>query len=154
MRERWNPLKRIAAVAGNEWSERVDHLILRDIESALQQTENGDLQLSVNLQLVKDLFGVFGAEPGFIPTVQLVAKLIRHNPDQWSISSFYGKNLTPQRFGQILARAYGLNSVRIGDSARGYHSDQFKRIWQQLGISPLEPTEPTEPTEPPGGDLF
>ena len=154
LKERWNPLKRIAAVAGAQWSERVDHLILRDIESARQQSENGDLQLSVNLQLAKDLFAVFGTEPGFIPTVQLVAKLIRHNPDQWSISSFYGKDLTPQRFGRILANAYGLNSMRIGDSARGYHSDQFKRIWQQLGISPLEPTEPTEPTEPPGGDVF
>ena len=154
LKERWNPLKRIAAVAGAQWSERVDHLILRDIESARQQSENGDLQLSVNLQLAKDLFAVFGTEPGFIPTVQLVAKLIRHNPDQWSISSFYGKDLTPQRFGRILANAYGLNSMRIGDSARGYHSDHFKRIWQQLGISPLEPTEPTEPTEPPGGDFF
>lgn len=154
LKERWNPLKRIAAVAGAQWSERVDYLILRDVESERQQSENGDLQLSVNLQLAKDLFAVFGTEPGFIPTVQLVAKLIRHNPDQWSISSFYGKDLTPQRFGRILANAYGLNSMRIGDSARGYHSDQFKRIWQQLGISPLEPTEPTEPTEPPGGDLF
>ena len=154
LKERWNPLKRIAAVAGAQWSERVDHLILRDIESARQQSENGDLQLSVNLQLAKDLFAVFGTEPAFIPTVQLVAKLIRHNPDQWSISSFYGKDLTPQRFGRILANAYGLNSIRVGDSARGYHSDQFKRIWQQLGISPLEPTEPTEPTEPPGGDFF
>lgn len=151
LKERWNPLKRIAAVAGLEWSGRVDYLILRDIESARQQSENGDLQLSVNLQLAKDLFAVFGTEPGFIPTVQLVARLIRHNPDQWSSSSFYGKDLTLQRFGRILSNAYGLNSIRIGDSARGYYSDQFKRIWQQLGISPPEPTEPTIPTE---GDLF
>jgi len=158
LKERWNPLKRIAAVAGAEWSERVDQLILRDIESASQQAENSDLQLSVNLQLAKDLFAVFGNEGGFIPTGQLVAKLIRHNPDQWSASSFYGKDLTPQRFGRILNNAYGMNSainsLRIGDSARGYHSDQFKRIWQQLGISPREPTEPTEPTELTGGDLF
>jgi hypothetical protein len=151
LKERWNPLKRIAAVAGAEWSERVDQLILRDIESASQQAENSDLQLSVNLQLAKDLFAVFGNEGGFIPTGQLVAKLIRHNPDQWSLSSYYGKDLTPQRLGRILNSAYGMNSLRIGDSARGYHSDQFKRVWQQLGISPIKP--PT-PTEPPGGDLF
>lgn len=151
LKERWNPLKRIATVAGMEWSDKVNQLILRDIESARQQSENGDLQLSVNLQLAKDLFAVFGTEPGFIPTIQLVKRLIQHNPDQWSSSSFYGKDLTPQRFGRILANAYGLNSMRIGDSARGYYSDQFMRIWRQLGISPLEPTEPTEPTE---GDLF
>lgn len=151
LKERWNPLKRIATVAGMEWSDKVNQLILRDIESARQQSENGDLQLSVNLQLAKDLFAVFGTEPGFIPTIQLVKRLIQHNPDQWSSSSFYGKDLTPQRFGRILANAYGLNSMRIGDSARGYYSDQFMRIWRQLGISPLEPTEPTDPTV---GDLF
>jgi len=151
LKERWNPLKRIAAVASAQWSERVDQLILKDIESARQDAENGDLQQKPHIQLMRDLFAVFGYEGGFIPTGQVVTMLIRHNPDQWSFSSVYGKDLTPQRFGRILNSAYGLNSMRIGDSARGYHSDQFKRVWQQLGISPLEP--PT-PTEPPGGDLF
>jgi hypothetical protein len=151
LKERWNPLKRIAAVAGAQWSEKVDRLILKDIESASQEAENSDLQQKPNLQLMRDLFVVFGSEGGFMPTAQLVAKLIRHNPDQWSISSVYGKDLTPQRFGRILNSAYGLNSLRIGESARGYHSDQFRRVWQQLGISPLEPPTPTEPT---GGDLF
>jgi hypothetical protein len=154
LKERWNPLKRIAAVAGAEWSERVDQLILRDIENASQQAENGDLQLSVNLQIAKDLFSVFGRVGGFIPTGQLITKLIRHNPDQWSLSSYYGKDLTVQRLGRILNSAYGLNSMRIGDSPRGYHSDQFKKIWRDLGVTPVEPTEPTELTEPPGGDLF
>ena len=151
LKERWNPLKRIAAVAGVEWSERVDQLILKDIESARQDAENSDLQQKPNLQLMRDLFAVFEPSGGFIPTGQLVTKLIRHNPDQWSISSVYGKDLTPQRLGRVLNSAYGMNSLRIGDSARGYHSDQFKRVWQQLGISPIKP--PT-PTEPPGGDLF
>lgn len=151
LKERWNPLKRIAAVAGAEWSMRVDQLILKDIESARQDSENGDLQQKPHIQLMRDLFAVFGSDGGFIPTGQLVTMLIRHNPDQWSFSSIYGKDLTPQRFGRILNSAYGLNSLRIGDTARGYHSDKFKRIWQQLGISPMEPTTPTEP---PGGDLF
>lgn len=151
LKERWNPLKRIAAVAGAEWSMRVDQLILKDIESARQDDENGDLQQKPHIQLMRDLFAVFGSEGGFIPTGQVVTMLIRHNPDQWSFSSVYGKDLTPQRFGRVLNSAYGLNSLRTGDSARGYHSDQFKRVWQQLGISPLEP--PT-PAEPPGGELF
>lgn len=151
LKERWNPLKRIAAVAGVEWSERVDQLILRDIESAIQEAENSDLQQKPDLQLMRDLFAVFGVERGFIPTAQLVSRLIRHNPDQWSGVSVYGKDLSPQRFGRILKSSYGKNSLRVGDSARGYHSDQFKRIWEQLGISPVEPTEPTESS---GEDLF
>jgi hypothetical protein len=129
----------------------VDELILADIESSIEQAESGDVQLSVNLQVAKDLSAIYNPELGFMPTGSVVARLIKFNPDQWSSSSYYGKDLTPQRLGRILNGAFGVNSQRIGDSARGYHASQFKTIWRQLGIIPIEPTEPTELT---GGDLF
>lgn len=151
LKERWYPLKRIAELAGDHWSQVVDELILADIESAIEQAESGDVQLSVNLQLAKDLSEIYNPELGFIPTNSVVARLIRLNPDQWSSSSYYGKDLNPQRLGRILSGAFGVNSQRIGDSARGYHASQFKSIWRQLGVSLIEPTEPTEPT---GGDTF
>jgi len=151
LKERWYPLKRIAALAGDDWSQVVDELILADIESGKEQAESGDVQLSVNLQLTKDLFEIYEPESEFIATNSVVSRLVKLNPDQWSSSSFYGKDLTPQRLGRILSGAFGVNSQRVGDSARGYHANQFKAIWRQLGISLLEPTEPTEPT---GGDLF
>jgi hypothetical protein len=151
LKERWYPLKRIAALAGDHWSQVVDELILADIESAIEQAESGDVQLSLNLQVAKDLSAIYNPELSFIPTSSVVAKLIKFNPDRWSSSSSYGKDLTPQRLGRILNGAFGVNSQRIGDRARGYHASQFKTIWRQLGITPIEPTEPTEPT---GGDTF
>ena len=154
LKERWKPLKRIASVASADWAKRVDEMILADLDSARQLAESGDVQLSVNLQLAKDLFEIYQIEPGFLPTTSLVSKLIRLNPDQWSSASFYGKDLTAQRLGRILNSAFGLNSMRIGDSARGYSQRQFEIVWRQLGIALLEPTEPTKPTEPTGGDLF
>src|SRR5699024_7776522 len=33
MKERWLPLKRVAAVASPEWAEKVDRMILRDIDN-------------------------------------------------------------------------------------------------------------------------
>ena len=126
-------------------------MILADIESAREQSESGDVQLSVNLQLSKDLFQIYKSELGFIATSSLVIQLMVFNPDQWSSSSYYGKDLTAQRLGRILSGAFGVNSIRVGDSARGYHANQFKSIWRQLGVTPVEPTEPTEPT---GGETF
>ena len=154
LKERWYPLKRIAALAGDHWSRVVDELILADIESEIEQAESGDVQFSLHLQVAKDLSAIYNPELGFIPTSSLVARLIKFNPDQWSSSSYYGKDLTAQRLGRILRGAFGVNSQRIGDSARGYHARQFNKMWWQLGVTPREPTKPTEPTEPAGGDLF
>jgi len=150
LKERWKPLKRIAEVASADWAFRVDELILADLESAREAAESGDVQLSPNLQLAKDLFEIFQTEPEFSPTNHLVSRLIRHSPDQWSSDSFYGKDLTPQRLGRILSNAFGINSMRSNEPSRsrGYHKRQFLVIWNQLGISPLETDEPGRPGEP------
>ncbi len=157
LKERWAPLKRIAEVAGPEWSSRVDRLIIKDLESISQQAADEDLQVSVNVQIMKDLFLIFEGQPGFWPTTKLVAELVRRNPGQWSSLSYYGKDLNVQRFGRILNNVFNVQALRPGGPNRGYHSDQFVRIWRQLGISSQKPTEPTEPPEPtadPEDELF
>jgi hypothetical protein len=148
LRERWNPLKRIAWIAGEEWSTKVDELIIEDIQSSKEQAENAELHVSLNMQLAKDLLAVFSGSTGFVPTTKLVPMLISHNPETWSFSSNYGKDLTVQRLGQLLHKAFGVNSRRVGDSSRGYNSIQFEKLWRQLGLSHKQPTELTEPTEP------
>jgi hypothetical protein len=151
LRERWSPLKRIAEAASPDWSNKVDELIIADVEAAKQLAENADVQVSVYSQLVRDLYAIIGQEPSFTPTTLLVSKLVKHNPEQWSSFSSYGKELTVQRLGRLLTNGYGVSSQRVGDSSRGYHSKQFQTIWVRLGISkvtPQRPTEPTEPTEP------
>jgi hypothetical protein len=150
LKERWNPLKRIAYVAGADWSSAVDRFIIADLASVKEQAENGDVADSPNRQVAKDLYSIFELEPGFMATTHLVRRLVATNPDYWSSSSFYGKDLTAQRLGRILNGSFGINSQRVGDGARGYHSQQFLTIWQRLGISLQKPTEPTEPTEPTG----
>ncbi len=153
LKERWSPLKRIADVAGQEWSNRVDKLIARDIALANEQADNSELQVSPNVQLVKDLYLIYNDEAVFRSTNHLVLDLIKLNPEQWSSNSYYGKDLTAQRLGRILATGFGVHSQRIGDSPRGYHSKAFETIWVRLGISNI-PTEPTEPTAPTESELF
>jgi hypothetical protein len=129
----------------------VDQLILRDIENERELAENGETYVSTNLQIARDLHTIFAGENGFIPTKRIVMLLITTNPDYWSVSSSYGKDLTPQRFGQILTKAFGIYSQRLNENTRGYSSTQFEQIWSRFGIAPSKPTEPTEPTD---SDLF
>lgn len=149
LRERWNPLKRIAITASAVWSEKVDQLITSDIESTRELAESGEVQVSPNLQLARDLFTIYKDEPGFIPTSRLVLLLMKVSPEHWSASSYYGKDLTAQRLGRLLNTAFGIYSKRVGDSPRGYHTKQFDTIWRQLGISrqTLDGTDGTAKTD-------
>jgi hypothetical protein len=147
-KEKWKPLKRIAVLAGGDWAERVDKYILADIQNHKEQTENGDSKLSPHIQLMKDLYEIYGGERTFIGTETLVARLARHNPEYWGELSIFGKAITAQRFGRTLNSKFYLNSQRLGDSPRGYHSTQFERIWVSMGLPRLKPTEPTEPAKP------
>ena len=138
-------------LAGGDWAERVDKYILADIQNHKEQTENGDSKLSPHIQLMKDLYEIYGGERTFIGTETLVARLARHNPEYWGELSIFGKAITAQRFGRTLNSKFYLNSQRLGDSPRGYHSTQFERIWVSMGLPRLKPTEPTEPAKPTDG---
>lgn len=147
-KEKWKPLKRIASLAGGDWEERVDKYILQDIQNIREQSENGDSKLTPHIQLMKDLYEIYGGERTFIGTETLIQKLARQNPEYWGELSVFGRAITTQRFGRMLNSKFYLNSQRVGDSPRGYHSNQFERIWTSLGLPPMKPTEPTEPAQP------
>lgn len=156
-KEKWKPLKRIASLAGADWEERVDKYILQDIQNIREQSENGDSKVSPQIQLMKDLYEIYGGERTFIGTLTIIQKLARHNPEYWGELSVSGRAISEQRLGRILNSKFYINSQRLGDSPRGYHSNQFERIWESLGLSLMKPTEPTElpkPTEETNGSVW
>ena len=67
----------------------------------------------------------------FVPTDELVTALIEHNPQQWSASNHYGRDLTPQRMGRLLANELGIRSTRNHKDKRGYCVSVFSTIAQQ-----------------------
>ena len=98
-----------------------------------------------------DLFGILGDDPRFELSTEIVRQLIKRNPEQWSFGSPFGKDLTTKRLGSLLNRGYGIYSQRLDANSRGWHTNQFRQIWQRLGIIPQavsDPTDPTKPTEP------
>lgn len=98
-----------------------DELSERDIEEAEMDREDGMTNVPPAVVLLRDIHQVWPAGSVFIPTNELITKLIRHNPQMWGQSSNFGKDLTVQRLGRMLVQAFKIHSTRQGDSKRGYH---------------------------------
>jgi hypothetical protein len=147
-RERWKPLAKVASVAGDRWVSKCNELIEADLALAADAAENGDTLASPVVTLAQDLHKVLSGENRQVPSTEIVRQLVKLNPEAWSMASTFGKELTYQRMGRMLNRAYGLYSQRIGANARGWHPNQFTQVWERLGITQNKPTIATEPTEP------
>lgn len=148
MKEKWNPLKRVAAAAGERWPDVVDQLIERDLQEAQMEKEEGLMKLPPQMVLLADLYAIWAPEESFVNTNELVRRLISQNPDYWDVSSAYGRALTVQRMGRLLAQLK-IRSSKDSRDHRGYHRTAFLKPWRQSGIAPIsEPSEPSESVEP------
>lgn len=150
-KEKWRPLKRVAVAAGGHWAKVADELIARALNEDADEREAGLRSLPPGMVLMTDLQAVWPADD-FVPTKELVTKLILHNPEYWGSASAYGKPLTDTRMGRMVAQASKITSVRPGGAGpRGYRKSEFHQVWHRLGIGRIQPGEPGEPGEP-GGD--
>jgi hypothetical protein len=158
MKEKWRPLKRVAAVAGGGWPAICDELIVRDLAENTAEREAG-LNTSPNMVLLTDLHTIWPARDGLVPTLDLVAALNDYNDEYWGTKSGYGKQLTEHRFAKIVAQACKVTSQRPGGRGpRGYFRRQFEPVWERLQIGaetgatgasgPPAPNAPIAPDAP------
>lgn len=145
-KERWYPMKRVAAAAGGNWPAIADELINRDIAEAEMDREDGMTHLPPAVVLLRDIHHVWDADVGFIHTTELAQLLINHNPQMWGMDSSYGKDLTVQRLGRMLVQAFKIHSTRQGDSKRGYSQKSFAVAFRRMGITPTKRTDGTDGT--------
>lgn len=140
-KEKWRPLKRIAAVAGGAWPATTDRLINQGLAEDAAEREAGLKTLPVGMVMLRDLHTIWPGDEQFVPTRTLVATLTTHNPEHWGPSSSYGKSLTDTRFGKIVMRASRVTSTRPGGRGpRGYLRSHLEPVWRRLHIgSPEEP---------------
>ena len=152
-KERWSPLRRVAEAAGGTWPATADELIRRDLLEAQQDREDGMVTTPPAVKLLRDLYEVWEGEEHFTPTSSLVAALVRQSPEQWGPDSPYGRSLTVQRLGRMLAQGFKVHSGRQGDGPRGYYRGALAPVWRKLGVTPaIKPTGLTEPVEPTTND--
>ena len=143
-RERFSPLKRVAAVAGGRWPEVVDSLALHDLEQQELDREDGMVRTRPAVALLTHMSELWPRGETFVSTTDLINGLIFEHPDQWGESSPYGRALTAQRFGRMLASSYGINSTRIvRGGPRGYTFASLEATWNRMGIAvPVAPAPP------------
>ena len=98
--------------------------------------------------MLTDLYEVWPDDETFVPTRELVSKLILHSPDYWGTGSRYGKPLTETRLGRLMTQGQGTSSRPDTHGPRGYLRSQLQPVWRRLGIAPKQPGEPGEPGEP------
>jgi hypothetical protein len=150
-KERWNPIKRVAAAAGGEWPEIADILIIRDVEAAAMDKADGMTSQPPAVTLLHHLRELWGVEP-FLSTEYLVRRLIETHPEMWGPLSSYGKALTPQRFGRMLAGSYQVHSGKDSNDKRGYFRAALAPVARRMGVPlkdhSVEPPKPSEPSEP------
>lgn len=150
-KERWSPLKRVAAAAGKHWEQVADELIRRDMLAAEMDKEDGMTGKPPTVTLLFDLYDAWDGEEAFTPTKDLLARLILNNPNMWGVGSSFGRDLTAMRLGRMLATGFKIHSERQGDGPRGYFRSSIAPAWRRMGVTPLQkPTEPTEPVKPTG----
>lgn len=137
-KERWGPIKRIAAAAGGRWPGIADQLIARDLEAMEQDKVDGMSVERPAVALLRHLREIWGDEP-FLPTSYMIDRLIQTHPEMWGSGSPFGKPLTPQRFGRMLASAYKVHSSKDSKDKRGYLRSSLAPAARRMGIPLRDP---------------
>lgn len=149
MKEKWRPLARVAEAVGGRWPEVVTELIERDIAEMDADRREGLVRIPPAVKLLHDLFSVWDETEPFVGTADLINRLVSNNPDMWGDGSQFGKRLTPQRFGRMLAQSAKAHSVKNSQDVRGWQRIDLETVWRRIGVAPaFEPSKPSEPSEP------
>ncbi|MBA2768496.1 MAG: DUF3631 domain-containing protein, partial [Sporichthyaceae bacterium] len=144
-RERWSPLKRVAAAAGGRWSDVVDALAVHDMEQTEMDRDDGMIRDRPAVMLLRHLHDLWPTGETFYPTSALTRDLAANYPDEWGHGSPFGKPVTAQRLGRMLATSYAVNSGRLDrDGPRGYTRSSLEPVWRRMGVTPdPAPVRPT-----------
>lgn len=143
-REKWQPLARVAEAAGGSWPAAVASMSVHDRDQVEADREDGMVNERPHVVLLGHLAAVWPDEKTFAPTSDLVDALVAGYPSAWSAESPYGKDLTTQRFGRMLATGYKVNSARESNyGPRGYRLSALLPVWSRMGIDPPQGTGST-----------
>ncbi|MCT2220616.1 DUF3631 domain-containing protein [Dietzia cinnamea] len=149
-RERWLPLKRVAVMAGGRWPAAVDALSTAEADRLAVEAEDGLMRKQRHMILVEHLADVWPEGESFVPTSQLLDVLKREHPDEWGEFARFGRPLTSQAMGRMIAGKFGVHTCRPDTNGpRGYLLADLDPVLRRLGLgAPDEPDEPAEPAQP------
>lgn len=160
-REKWQPLARVAQAAGPTWLALVMDRAARDVAAVAADRDAGLAAEKPGVLLLRHITQLWPADHTFWATSDLVQTLILEHPEAWGESSPYGKALTMQRMGRMLATNYDIRSTQEDtadkNSVRGYRRSMFAGAEHALssrsegsadGMAPPLPEPPERPEHP------
>ncbi len=150
LREKWQPLARVAQAAGPRWLATMLECAAQDVARVQHDREAGLAAERPSLLVLRHILQSWPAFSPFWATTDMVEELVREHPDVWGASSDYGKALTPQRLGRMLVSGFDIRST-VEDAAdknsrRGYRKNQFWRVSQALDSRPKVSPDPSHGT--------
>lgn len=147
LRECWAPLKRVAVLAGGTWPDRVDSMAIHDKEQHDMDREDGMIRERPALVLLRHIFEIWPLGEPFMPTTDMCTALAGTFPDQWGQGGPFGKAITAQRLGRMLATSYKINTIRQERTGpRGYTRAVLVPLWEVMGVTAPVPTPPPHQT--------
>jgi hypothetical protein len=136
-RERWASLMRIASVVGGRWPAAVTDMAEHEKEQLEMDKEDGMIRDRPHVLLLKHLHDIWPKDETFLSTSVILTDLTERHPEHWGASSPFGKPLTAQRLGRMLAQSFGINSTRLDRTGpRGYSAGAVEPAWRRLGVTP------------------
>lgn len=134
-RDKWQPLARVAAVAGGDWPTAVVKLIEVDLQKDAAQREVEMIPEPPALVVMRDLFAVWPPGEPFVPTRGLVDLLLAWH-DYWGPTGPLGKSLNETQLGRLINRAtQSVRSIRPHTQGpRGYARASLEPTWRGLGL--------------------
>ena len=154
--EKWRPLLMVAMTAGGRWPDIAMRLIKQDLvwESGMQDDDYRPRAVV----LLEDLRTLWQADEEFLPTEELLRRLMEFNKAFWTASGDsnpYGKDLTAKGLRNMIANAakltprpevYDATSTRLARGApRGYFRKAFVPLWERLNERVSDPDSPLCP---------
>lgn len=141
IKERWLPLKRVAVFAGGDWPDRVDQMILHNLDDIERDREEGLSTMPPHVHLIRDIHEVFQeSDEEFMSTAHIIGRLIHLHPERWSVASTFRRDLTAQRFGRMLVKNFSIRAGKDGADVRGYPRAVFRAAWRSIGLADGSPT--------------
>jgi hypothetical protein len=134
-REKWGPLARIAHLVGGRWPAAVDEMALHHLREQEQDREDGLVRESPAVLLLRHVSALWPEGEAFAATEYLTAELATRHPDQWGVTSSFGKPLNAHRFGRMLSQAYKVHSRQITRGGRrGYTLADLLPAMHRMGV--------------------
>lgn len=147
MAEKWRPLTRVAAAAGQKWLDAVHTATTRNMEEMQQEKEAGLIKGTPQTALLRDLAECWPGGVGLWRSQEMAEVLAERYPGRWGEGSRFGRALTVQRMGQLLTQGFKISASRDSLGTRGYLLADFRAAFGAFGLDQIAQTDETVRTD-------